>query len=129
MACERNLAIFSNVLFSCPAYPFTVSTRLGIRSCRRFSCTSMSDQAESQRTRSCPRLLYIPISRKPITTRTPRMIQAAIGIFPRAEARIMATVSQAGSPRNRGHGHQVALRDRDAGHLHSRPAFDPLSYL
>src|SRR2546425_2662674 len=50
---------FSNVLFSCAAYPFTVSTRLGIRSWRRFSCTSISDQAVSVRTRNWTRLLYI----------------------------------------------------------------------
>ena len=30
----------SNVPRSCAAYPFTVSTRFGIRSRRRFSCTS-----------------------------------------------------------------------------------------
>src|ERR1700704_1588479 len=36
----------------------------------------MSDQAESQRTRNCTRLLYIPISKNVMTTRTPKMIQA-----------------------------------------------------
>src|SRR5579863_8004580 len=47
-----------------------------MRSWRRFSCTSMSDHAESQRIRNCTRLLYIPISAKAMTTRTPKKIQA-----------------------------------------------------
>src|SRR5579863_1642482 len=47
-----------------------------MRSCRRLSCTSMSDHAESQRMRNCTRLLYIPISAKAMTTRTPKKIQA-----------------------------------------------------
>src|SRR5437667_12694122 len=76
IACERNLVTFSNVLFSCAAYPFTVSTRLGIRAWRRFSCTSISDQAVSVRTRNWTRLLYIPISTNAVITRIARMTQA-----------------------------------------------------
>src|SRR6202011_4536169 len=41
---------------------------------------SMSDQAESQRTRSCTRLLYIPMSTTAITTRTTRKTMAVMNV-------------------------------------------------
>src|SRR5579872_617513 len=47
-----------------------------MRSWRRLSCTSISDHAESQRTRNWTRLLYIPIRTNAMTTRTPKTIQA-----------------------------------------------------
>src|ERR1041385_3868807 len=98
MACERNLAIFSNVPFSCAAYPFTVSTRLGIKSCRLFSCTSMSDQAESQRTLNCTRLLYIPISTTAITTRITRKMMPVMGVLnhPKDEPEFHGTLTHRG---------------------------------
>src|SRR5208337_4520557 len=46
------------------------------RSWRRLSCTSMSDQADSERTRNCTRLLYIAIRKMPNRTMTARTIQA-----------------------------------------------------
>ena len=41
IASARALVAFSKTSLSCVAYPFTVSTRLGTRSWRRFSCTSI----------------------------------------------------------------------------------------
>src|SRR2546423_5966625 len=43
--CERALAISPKTVCSCFAIPFTVSTRLGIRSARRCSTMSTCDQA------------------------------------------------------------------------------------
>ena len=44
-AIDRVRATYSNTSFSWAAYPFTVSTRLGMRSYRRWSCTSICDHA------------------------------------------------------------------------------------
>ena len=51
MAWARAWVTFSKVSRSCVAYPFTVSTRFGTRSWRRFSWTSMPDQDSSTRFR------------------------------------------------------------------------------
>src|SRR5579872_550182 len=42
---ERALAMSPNTVCSCAAYPFTVSTRLGIKSARRCSTTSTCDHS------------------------------------------------------------------------------------
>ena len=44
MAALRARMTASSVSFSCAAYALTVSTRFGMRSIRRFSCTSICDQ-------------------------------------------------------------------------------------
>ena len=47
MTAERAFVTSSKTVFSWAAYPFTVLTKFGIRSSRRFSCTVMSLQASS----------------------------------------------------------------------------------
>jgi hypothetical protein len=47
MRAARAFVTFSSTCFSCAAYPFTVFTRFGMRSARRFSCTSICAQALS----------------------------------------------------------------------------------
>src|ERR1700728_3148544 len=86
--------------------PLTVSTKCGIRSCRRLSCTSISDQAESQRTRSCTRLLYMPISTAAMTTRMTRKMMANMSLSSKVgsqkdELEINGTVPHQQRPRKR----------------------------
>ena len=47
VAFARAVTTASKVDCSCFAYPLTVSTRLGIKSARRFSCTSICAHASS----------------------------------------------------------------------------------
>src|SRR5260370_30989089 len=62
--CDRACAISPNTVCSCLVIPFTVSTRLGIRSARRCSTTSTCDQAHFTASFFCPHLFllltYIP---------------------------------------------------------------------
>src|SRR3989338_3247953 len=55
---------FSNTPFSWEAYPFTVSTRLGIRSYLLFNCTSMSANASFTLLRRFIKRLYRTIVHK-----------------------------------------------------------------
>src|SRR5262245_33919844 len=69
-AATRAFVTASNVSRSCAAYPFTDSTRFGIRSQRRLSCTSTCAQALSTRLRAVTSRLYSPITK--MTSRTSR---------------------------------------------------------
>src|SRR5690606_19603898 len=73
---------FCSVSCSCLAYPFTVSTKLGIRSYRRLSCTSIWAHASSIQLRSRTRELYCTIQKSATTTTTPSTIQTAMVIPP-----------------------------------------------
>src|SRR4029079_719571 len=55
-------------------------TRLGTRSWRCFNCTSISENACRQRWRRLNRTLYVIISQRPTSTRSPRMTQPAVPI-------------------------------------------------
>src|SRR4051812_9786638 len=61
--------MFSSTVFSCAAYPLTVSTRLGIRSARRESWTSMPPSASWALT-SAERSRLNPTIPKPAIART-----------------------------------------------------------
>src|SRR5436305_14987317 len=67
-----------------------------MRSWRLLSCTSMSDQALSARTRNCTKLLYKPTSKMTSTTRMPRKI-GAINRLPCVEMRNRGDGSTGGS--------------------------------
>src|SRR5438270_12239402 len=69
-AAARALVTASNVPRSWAAYPLTVLTRLGMRSWRRFSSTSISDQASWVRLRAEISPLYVRTSQPTIRTRT-----------------------------------------------------------
>src|SRR5438034_10334370 len=58
----------------------------------------MSDQAESQRTRNCTSVLYMPTRTAAITTRITRRIIALINV----SSGIIGTVAQRGRRRNHG---------------------------
>src|ERR1700747_1055870 len=63
-----------NTVCSCLAYPFTVSTRFGIRSARRCSTTSTCDHADFTASFLLTRLLrtltYLPNERRAIRSHT-----------------------------------------------------------
>src|SRR5690606_22845745 len=59
----------SSVPRSCAMYPFTASTRFGIKSYRRVSCTSICEKALRTRLRKFTRLLYIPMAQNTMTAR------------------------------------------------------------
>src|SRR5260370_40498238 len=61
----------------------------------------MSDQAESQRTRNCTSVLYMPTRTAAITTRITRRIMALINVSS-VDTGIIGTVAQRGRRRNHG---------------------------
>ncbi len=74
IAAPRARTTWSSVVFSCAAYPLTVSTRFGTRSVRRLSWTSMSDQASPERWRSPMSRLYVVTAYKTTAAATARKI-------------------------------------------------------
>ena len=82
MARVRASVTCSKTSRSCAAYPFTVSIRLGIRSYRRRSCTSIWDQPFSTRFRSVTSRLNVNTAQSTRTTTTATRIQtASIGAY------------------------------------------------
>src|ERR1039458_8084222 len=85
MRAARASAMSLNTSVSCDAMPFTVATRLGIRSARRCSWVSTSAHCPSMALRCCTRLFrmltYWPPTINASKTTAPITIQAIFAAF------------------------------------------------
>ena len=73
---------YRDIIYQNPyAYPFTVSTKLGIKSARRFNCTSICAHSLSFLFLKTTKLLYIAITIMIKTTTTPKIIHNHIFIL------------------------------------------------